>query len=51
MIQRAVRHHLLGLRSQNVTLKRGQHVKHVPYAFTEQGIAMLSSVLRSNTAV
>lgn len=39
------------LRSQNVTLKRGQHRKYLPYAFTEQGVAMLSSVLRSKTAV
>jgi hypothetical protein len=39
------------LRSQNVILKRGQHIKYLPYAFTEQGIAMLSSVLRSPRAV
>lgn len=39
------------LRSQNVTLKRGQHAKYLPYAFTEQGIAMLSAVLRSARAV
>jgi ORF6N domain len=41
------------LRSQNVTLKtgRGQHRKYLPYAFTEQGVAMLSSVLRSRRAV
>jgi len=41
------------LRSQIVTLKnqRGQHRKYLPYAFTEQGIAMLSSVLRSPRAV
>jgi len=41
------------LRSQNVTLKtgRGQHRKYQPYAFTEQGVAMLSSVLRSPRAV
>ncbi|HEX4946612.1 MAG TPA: ORF6N domain-containing protein [Blastocatellia bacterium] len=39
------------LRSQNVTLKRGQHLKYRPYVFTEQGIAMLSSVLRSERAV
>jgi ORF6N domain len=38
-------------RSQNVILKRGQNVKYLPYAFTEQGIAMLSSVLRSPRAV
>jgi hypothetical protein len=41
------------LRSQIVTLnnKRGQHRKYLPYAFTEQGVAMLSSVLRSAPAV
>jgi hypothetical protein len=41
------------LRSQFVILKtgRGQHRKYLPYAFTEQGVAMLSSVLRSPRAV
>ena len=39
------------LRSQFVTLKRGEHLKYRPYAFTEQGIAMLSSVLKSERAV
>jgi hypothetical protein len=41
------------LRSQIVTLNsgRGRHRKYLPYAFTEQGVAMLSSVLRSNRAV
>jgi len=41
------------LRSQFVTLKitRGQHRKYLPFAFTEQGVAMLSAVLRSETAV
>lgn len=41
------------LRSQNATLKtgRGQHRKYLPYAFTEQGVAMLSAVLHSETAV
>jgi len=38
------------LRSQNVTLKRGQHAKYLPYAFTEHGILMLSSILRSERA-
>ena len=40
-------------RSQSVTLKggRGSNVKYLPYAFTEQGVAMLSAVLRSATAV
>ena len=41
------------LRSQIVTLneKQGHHLKYMPYAFTEQGVAMLSSVLRSQTAI
>jgi len=39
------------LRSQNVTLKRGQHMKYRPYAFTEHGILMLSSVLNSERAI
>jgi hypothetical protein len=41
------------LRSQFVILKpgRGQHRKYLPYAFTEQGVAMLSSVLRSPRAI
>jgi hypothetical protein len=41
------------LRSQNVTLEnnRGKHRKYLPYAFTEQGVAMLSAVLRSETAI
>jgi hypothetical protein len=41
------------LRSQIVTLKngRGHHRKYLPFAFTEQGVAMLSSVLHSERAV
>jgi len=41
------------LRSQFVTLKngRGRHRKYPPYAFTEQGVAMLSGVLNSPRAV
>lgn len=38
-------------RSQFVILKRGLNIKFPPYAFTEQGVAMLSSVLRSKRAV
>lgn len=38
-------------RSQNVTLKRGQNIKYLPHAFTEQGVAMLSGVLRSKRAI
>jgi len=41
----------LSLRSQNVILKRGQHSKYLPFVFTEQGVAMLSSVLKSDRAI
>ena len=39
------------LRSQFVTLKRGGHRKYLPYVFTEQGVAMLSSVINSERAI
>jgi len=41
------------LRSQFVTLKqgRGKHRKYTPYAFSEQGVAMLSGVLNSDRAI
>ena len=41
------------LRSQIATLNegRGQHLKYMPYVFTENGVSMLSSVLNSNIAV
>jgi phage regulator Rha-like protein len=39
------------LRCQIGTLKRGQHSKYLPYAFTEHGILMLSSVLNSKKAI
>ena len=41
------------LRSQIVTLKteQGKHLKYMPHVFTEMGVAMLSSVLRSSTAI
>lgn len=41
------------LRFQNGTLKagRGEHTKYLPYVFTEFGVAMLSSVLRSEIAI
>ena len=41
------------LRSQIVTIKagRGEHRKYLPHAFTEQGVAMLSSVLHSDRAI
>jgi hypothetical protein len=39
------------LRFQFGILEKGRHSKYLPYAFTEQGIAMLSSVLRSERAI
>lgn len=42
------------LRSQSVTLNkngRGQHRKYLPYVFTEQGIAMLSGLLKNDIAI
>jgi hypothetical protein len=43
---------LLRSRSQSVILnQRGKNIKYMPCAFTEQGVAMLSSVLRSERAV
>ena len=39
------------LRRQFGTLKRGRHAKYPPLSFTEQGVAMLSSVLNSNRAI
>ena len=46
----------VSLRSQIATLNksnnyRGQHYKYLPYVFTEQGIMMLSGLLKSDIAV
>ena len=44
----------VSLRCKNSTIKsngRGQHSKYPPYAFTKNGIAMLNSVLNSETAI
>ena len=38
-------------RSQIATLKQGKNIKYLPYVFTEQGVAMLSSVLNSERAI
>lgn len=38
-------------RSQNGTLKQGENIKYSPMVFTEQGVAMLSSVLNSSRAI
>ena len=39
------------LRFQTGMLEKGKHSKYLPYAFTENGVAMLSSVLRSERAI
>src|SRR5947209_8632812 len=39
-----------GMRSQSATASK-RNVRYLPYAFTEQGVAMLSSVLSSKRAV
>lgn len=44
----------ISLRSQIVTLDeagRGKHRKYLPFAFTEQGVAMLSGILNSDVAI
>jgi len=52
MFQRS-KHEWESLRSQNVTLEkgRGKYPKYLPNAFTEQGVAILSSIPRSETAI
>lgn len=44
---------IISIRSQFVTLNEGvgKYPKYAPFAFTELGVAMLSSVLRSETAI
>jgi hypothetical protein len=42
---------VIRLRSQIVTLKRGQNIKYAPYAFTGHGAVMLASVLNSPLAI
>jgi len=43
----------ISLRSQIATLKKGRgfHQKYLPFAFTEHGILMLSSILKSDKAI
>lgn len=45
--------HINSLRLQNETLEngRGKYRKYLPYAFTEQGVAMLSGILNSEKAI
>lgn len=41
----------MALRFQFGSLKRGEHFKYLPFCFTENGVAMLSTVLRSERAI
>ena len=43
----------INIRSQIVTLKigRGKYPKYPPFAFTQEGVAMLSSILHSDVAI
>lgn len=67
ILKRAVRRHLgrfpedfmfeltqeesKSLRYQSGTLEKGRHSKYLPFAFTEQGVAMLSGILNSTNAI
>lgn len=51
MIQLTRREYQEVLRRQIGTLERGKYSKYLPFAFTEQGVAMLSSVINSERAV
>jgi len=49
-----VREEYNSLRTQFATLEksgRGKHIKYLPFAFTEQGVAMLSNILNSPKAI
>ena len=41
---------ILQLKNQKMELEHGKFVKYLPFAFTEQGVAMLASVLKTETA-
>ena len=43
--------YLLILRSEKPTLEQGKYAKYLPYAFTEQGVYMLMTVLRGDLAI
>ena len=38
-------------RFQNETLANGHNIKYLPYVFTEQGVAMLATIIRTDIAV
>ncbi|MDO9513486.1 MAG: ORF6N domain-containing protein [Elusimicrobiota bacterium] len=49
---KSLRSHFATLNNlEKISSKRGKHIKYPPYVFTEQGVAMLSSVLNSDRAI
>lgn len=41
----------IGSDNQSIKRGRGQHTKYLPYAFTEQGVAMLSGLINSRKSI
>ena len=41
---------ILRFQSETLELKQGEYSKYLPYAFTEQGVAMLATILRTKVA-
>jgi phage regulator Rha-like protein len=42
---------VMDFESEHIVSKQGQNIKYLPFVFTEQGVAMLSSVLNSERAI
>jgi hypothetical protein len=47
----SLRSQIATLKNQSLKRARGKHFKYRPFVFTEHGVAMLSSVLKSSTAI
>ena len=43
-------YNILRFQSETLELEQGQYSKYLPYAFTEQGVAMLATILRTSVA-
>ena len=43
-------YHILRFQVETLELKQGQYSKYLPYVFTEEGVAMLATVLRTDVA-
>ena len=51
LVYRKDEHDSLRFQIETLVTGRGQHSKYLPYAFTEQGVAMLSGVIHSDKAI